>query len=154
MIFCSAAKSAHVLSLRLLFPSTHGQNHHVGFGVQIAHRSLSVPRADLCSEMDASAYVFAYGYVFSQGIGMLMIVAIGWIYVVLMMALTEHSFIAGLMTFLLYGVFPLSITLYLLGTRQRRERRAYREQQARLQAQAAAQAQAPSQPDHPPADKS
>lgn len=70
---------------------------------------------------------------------MLMIVAIGWLYVVLMMALTEHSFIAGVMTFLLYGVFPLSIVLYLLGTRQRRERRAYREKLARQQAQAEAQ---------------
>lgn len=73
---------------------------------------------------------------------MLMIVAIGWIYVVLMMALTEHSFIAGVMTFLLYGVFPLSIVLYLLGTRQRRERRAYLEKKARLQAQSEAQEKA------------
>lgn len=71
---------------------------------------------------------------------MLLIIAIGWLYVVLMMALTEHSFIAGVMTFFLYGVFPLSITLYLLGSRQRRERRAYREQQARLQAEAASKA--------------
>jgi membrane protein implicated in regulation of membrane protease activity len=73
---------------------------------------------------------------------MLMIVAIGWMYVVLMMALTEHSFIAGVMTFLLYGLFPLSVVLYLLGTRQRRERRAYRERQARLQAQAEAEEKA------------
>lgn len=80
---------------------------------------------------------------------MLMIIAIGWLYVVLMMALTEHSFIAGLMTFLLYGVFPLSIALYLLGTRQRRERRMYREQQARLQAQAAAESGNPTSRDRP-----
>jgi len=84
---------------------------------------------------------------------MLMIIAIGWLYVVLMMALTEHSFIAGLMTFLLYGVFPLSITLYLLGTRQRRERRMYREQQARLQAQAAAEASNPASRDNQAVDK-
>lgn len=71
---------------------------------------------------------------------MLMIVAIGWLYVTLMMALTEHSFVAGVLTFLLYGVFPLSIVLYLLGTKQRRERRAYREQQARLEAQSKSQA--------------
>lgn len=71
-----------------------------------------------------------------------MIIAIGWLYVTLMMALTETSFIAGVMTFLLYGVFPLSIVLYLLSTKQRRERRAYREQQARLAAQAKAQDQA------------
>lgn len=103
----------------------------------------------LCLGVPDAAF-FAYGYGFGlAGPVMLMIVAIGWMYVVLMMALTEHSFIAGVMTFLLYGVFPLSIVLYLLGTRQRRERRAYREQQARLQAQAEAQEKA-SAPQAPP----
>ncbi|OGB22852.1 MAG: hypothetical protein A3I66_13205 [Burkholderiales bacterium RIFCSPLOWO2_02_FULL_57_36] len=52
------------------------------------------------------------------------IVVIGWIYVVLMMAITEHSAIAGIMTFLLYGVVPLTIILYLTGTRRRRRNRA------------------------------
>lgn len=55
------------------------------------------------------------------------IVAIAWIYVVLMMSITEHSVVAGVMTFLLYGVLPLSIILYLMGTRQRNRRRAERE---------------------------
>lgn len=84
---------------------------------------------------------------------MLMIVAIGWLYVTLMMALTEHSFVAGVLTFLLYGVFPLSIVLYLLGTKQRRERRAYREQQARLEAQSkrgSADAEPPPSPPEKP----
>jgi len=36
------------------------------------------------------------------------IVAIAWLYVVLMMSLTEQSWIAGLGTFTLYGVAPLS----------------------------------------------
>lgn len=56
----------------------------------------------------------------------MLIIAIAWLYVVLMMALTETSFIAGVATFLFYGVFPLSIVLYLLATprrwRQRRQR--------------------------------
>jgi hypothetical protein len=52
------------------------------------------------------------------------IVAIGWIYVVLMMSIAEHSVIAGIMTFLLYGVLPLTIILYLTGGRQRRRNRA------------------------------
>jgi hypothetical protein len=51
------------------------------------------------------------------------IIVIGWIYVVLMMAITEHSVIAGIMTFLMYGVFPLSIILYLTGSRVRRNKR-------------------------------
>jgi ABC-type transport system involved in cytochrome bd biosynthesis fused ATPase/permease subunit len=51
------------------------------------------------------------------------IVAMAWIYVVLMMSVTEHSVIAGIMTFLLYGVLPLSIILYLMGTKRRRRKR-------------------------------
>jgi hypothetical protein len=52
------------------------------------------------------------------------IVVIGWIYVVLMMAITEDSVVAGIMTFLMYGVLPLAIILYLTGGRQRRRNRA------------------------------
>jgi hypothetical protein len=52
------------------------------------------------------------------------IVAIGWIYVVLMMSIAEKTATAGVMTFLLYGVSPVTIILYLLGTPERRRRRA------------------------------
>lgn len=52
------------------------------------------------------------------------IVAIAWIYVVLMMSITEESVIAGIMTFLLYGVLPLALILYLMGTPQRKRNRA------------------------------
>ena len=51
------------------------------------------------------------------------IVALAWLYVILMMSITERSVIAGIMTFLLYGVFPLVIILYLMGTPQRKRRR-------------------------------
>lgn len=51
------------------------------------------------------------------------IVAIAWIYVVLMMSITERSVIAGIMTFLLYGVLPLAVILYLMGTPQRKRNR-------------------------------
>ncbi len=54
---------------------------------------------------------------------MLLIVAIAWIYVVLMMSITEHSVVAGIMTFLLYCVLPLTIILYLMGSPQRKRRR-------------------------------
>ena len=54
---------------------------------------------------------------------MLLIVAIAWIYVVLMMSITEHSVVAGIMTFLLYCVLPLTIILYVMATPQRRRRR-------------------------------
>jgi hypothetical protein len=55
------------------------------------------------------------------------IIALAWIYVVLMMSITENSVIAGIATFLLYGIVPLSIILYLTGTRQRNRRRIERE---------------------------
>ena len=53
----------------------------------------------------------------------LVLVAIAWVYVVLLMAMTEQSFIAGFMTFFLYCVVPLSIILYLMATPQRKRRR-------------------------------
>jgi len=53
---------------------------------------------------------------------MMLIVAIAWIYVVGLMALTEPSFVAGLMTFLLYCLIPLSILFYLTGSKRRKRR--------------------------------
>ena len=66
------------------------------------------------------------------------IAAVGWIYVVLMMAITEDSVIAGIMTFFVYGVLPVTIILYITGTggrRRRREQNSQREMQARQQLQ-------------------
>lgn len=51
------------------------------------------------------------------------IVAIGWAYVVILMAATETSVIAGIMTFFGYGVLPMSILFYLAGAGRRRRRR-------------------------------
>lgn len=56
------------------------------------------------------------------------LVAIGWIYVVLMVALVEAlssngTLIGAVFTFLLWGVLPLAIVLYLLGTPARRRQR-------------------------------
>ena len=48
----------------------------------------------------------------------MIIVAIAWIYVVLMMAATERSITAGVMTFLMYCVVPLSIIVYLSRSRR------------------------------------
>ena len=51
------------------------------------------------------------------------IVAIGWLWVVLMMSLTETSVTAGLLTFFFYGLAPLALFLWLAGTPARRRRR-------------------------------
>lgn len=61
----------------------------------------------------------------------MLIVAVAWIYVVGLMALTEPSIVAGIMTFLLYCVVPLSILFYLGGGRRRRLRRAAAEKQGK-----------------------
>ena len=53
----------------------------------------------------------------------MLIIIIAWLYVVILMSMTEHSVIAGVMTFLLYSVLPLSVVVYLLNTPARRARR-------------------------------
>lgn len=59
------------------------------------------------------------------------IVAIAWIYVVGLMALTETSVIAGIVTFLFYCVVPLGTLNYIAGTGKRRARRRAQEQAER-----------------------
>ncbi len=65
------------------------------------------------------------------------IAAVGWIYVTLMMAITEETVVAGIMTFFLYGVLPTVIILYVGGSGQRRKRREQQQWQARQERQAA-----------------
>lgn len=55
------------------------------------------------------------------------IVAIGWLYVILMMALTEPGIVAGLLTFTFYGLAPLALFLWLAGTPARRRRASAKE---------------------------
>lgn len=62
------------------------------------------------------------------------IVAIGWTYVVLLMALTETTVVAGIMTFFGYCVLPLSILFYLTGGKRRRARRERAAAEARARA--------------------
>ena len=57
----------------------------------------------------------------------MVIVAIAWLYVVFMMSITEQSAVAGVATFLLYGIFPLTVVLYLMGTPQRKRNRQKKE---------------------------
>lgn len=70
------------------------------------------------------------------------IVAIGWMYVVLMVALVEAvssngTVLGAVFTFLLYGLLPMGLVLYVMGTPARK--RALR---AREAAEAAAAASA------------
>ena len=70
------------------------------------------------------------------------LIAIAWIYVVLMMAVaealsTQGTVLGAVITFLMYGVAPLSVVLYIMGTPMRRRHR-----QAAEATEAAAAAQA------------
>lgn len=77
------------------------------------------------------------------------LVAIAWMYVVLMMAVAEAvspqgSLLGAFFTFLLYGLLPLSIVLYIMGTPGRR--RALRAAEAVADAERAAAAVAAATP--------
>ncbi|KQV87815.1 hypothetical protein ASD15_27560 [Massilia sp. Root351] len=57
----------------------------------------------------------------------MLIVAVAWIYVVLLMAFTEPTVVAGIMTFSLYCMLPLGILFYLTGSGRRKRARAERD---------------------------
>jgi mannose/fructose/N-acetylgalactosamine-specific phosphotransferase system component IID len=68
------------------------------------------------------------------------LIAIGWLYVALMMAVAEASasngsVLGAVFTFVLYGLAPTALVMYLLGTPARK--RALKAQEAALAAQAA-----------------
>lgn len=51
------------------------------------------------------------------------IVAIAWLYVALMMALTASSLTGGALNFIFYGLAPCALFIWLAGTPQRRRNR-------------------------------
>ncbi len=62
----------------------------------------------------------------------LILIAIGWLYVALLMAVAEASspigtVLGAIITFLLYGVGPVALLLYILGTPARKKLRRQRE---------------------------
>jgi hypothetical protein len=75
------------------------------------------------------------------------LVVIGWLYVVMMMAVAEATNTTGtvlgaFVTFVLYGMLPIVLVIYLMRTPQRRKERKAREaaeDQARRAATAVAQ---------------
>lgn len=82
------------------------------------------------------------------------IVAIGWLYVALMMSVAEATNTTGtvlgaIVTFVLYGALPVCLVLYLMGTPGRKRRIKAREAAERATYLASLQPDAGS---HPPAD--
>ena len=89
------------------------------------------------------------------------LVAIGWLYVVMMMSVAEATgsqgtVLGAVITFALYGLLPLSIVMYVMGTPARRSQRARAEAQAEAaNASAAASTAVEAPPDgggHPAGD--
>lgn len=62
------------------------------------------------------------------------IVPIAWLYVALMMSVAEATntngtVLGGIVTFILYGILPTSIIIYIMGTPQRKKARLALEQE-------------------------
>jgi hypothetical protein len=52
------------------------------------------------------------------------IIVIGWLYVTVLMALTESSVVAGILSLTFYGLLPTALLLWLFGGPTRRRRAA------------------------------
>lgn len=84
------------------------------------------------------------------------IIPIAWLYVALLMAFAEATnsngtILGAIITFVLYGLLPIGLMLYFMGTPARK--RAIREREAQEWAQAQSQsAVEPNAGSHPPAD--
>jgi hypothetical protein len=50
------------------------------------------------------------------------IIAIAWIYVTFLMAATEASITAGVLTFVFYGLVPCGLLMWILGAPQRKRK--------------------------------
>ncbi|MDR7379484.1 Na+-transporting methylmalonyl-CoA/oxaloacetate decarboxylase gamma subunit [Rhodoferax ferrireducens] len=85
------------------------------------------------------------------------IVPIGWIYVALMMAVAEATnsngtVLGGVMTFVLYGLGPVTLVVYLMGAPARRRAIKQREAAEHAAQQAAQLAAEPDAGSHAAAD--
>ena len=67
------------------------------------------------------------------------LIVIGWLYVTLLMALAEAfssqgSVLGAIITFVFYGLLPMALVVYLMGTPLRRKAIRQQEQQAKQEA--------------------
>jgi hypothetical protein len=82
-----------------------------------------IARSRRANNQSARSAIFRVSLRFRLHRARMYIVAIAWIYVVLMMSVTETSVVAGVMTFMLYGALPVGVLYYLAGTGRRKRRR-------------------------------
>ena len=57
------------------------------------------------------------------------IIAIAWLYVTFLMAASEASITAGFLTFFFYGLVPSGLLMWILGTPQRKRKKALLEEE-------------------------
>ena len=55
------------------------------------------------------------------------LIAIAWLYVALLAAVTDNTVVGGVLTFIFYGLAPMALFLWLFGTPTRRQRQRQRE---------------------------
>ncbi len=55
------------------------------------------------------------------------IIAIGWLYVTVLVALNEPTVVSGIISFLFYGLLPCGLLLWMAGSKVRRQRRRHQE---------------------------
>lgn len=55
------------------------------------------------------------------------IIAIAWLYVTVLMAATEKTITAGVLTFVFYGLLPCALLLWILGVNHRRRKKYVKE---------------------------
>lgn len=60
------------------------------------------------------------------------LIAIGWMYVVLMASIVNPSVVGGVLTFLFAGLGPLALFLWIFGTPARRRTAARKEMEAEM----------------------
>ncbi len=58
------------------------------------------------------------------------IIAIGWLYVTLLIAVNEPTVVTGIISFLFYGLLPCSLLICMSGSKVRRQRRRHLESMA------------------------
>ena len=76
------------------------------------------------------------------------IIAIGWLYVTLLVAANEATIVAGIISFLFYGALPCGLIVYFAGSKVRRQRQRYLALRAEQGASRPAAEHQPSPGDH------
>ena len=79
-----------------------------------------------CDRPARSAGGCCIGRAQASRIGLMYLIAIAWLYVVLLVAVADTTVVGGVLTFAFWGLAPLALFLWLFGTPARRRSAARR----------------------------